>query len=83
MSYDPNDLATNPIYRLRLTLQDTDADEYLVDGEYQYILDKNNGDEDVSVLEAARAILARLAQFERSREGLFKHWLPYTVMCIE
>ena len=69
MSYDPTQLSTNPVYRLRLTLQDNDMDEYLVDEEYQYILDKNNGDEDIASLEVARTILSRLAQFERSREG--------------
>lgn len=69
MSYDPAQLSTNPIYRMRLRLQDNDDDEYLVDDEYTFLLAENNNSEGLATVAAATSILARLAQFERSREG--------------
>lgn len=92
MSYDPTQLSSSPVYRLRFKLQDNDVDnEFLVDDEYQYVLDKNSGNEVLSCLEAARRILAQLSQMTRQRENsvevygniLFDQWRQYLNELIE
>lgn len=86
MSYDPTQLSTVPIYRIRFTLQDTDVqNEFLTDDELVYLLTKNNDNEQLATMEAARRMLAQFAQYTREREGLievygneiFDQWKEY------
>lgn len=62
--------ATNPIDRIRLNVGDIWADmEWLHDEDYQYFLDKNNGNENRATMDAARALLFVLTRFTRERTG--------------
>ena len=62
--------STNPIDRLRLNVGDIWADtEWLHDEDYQYFLDKNNGNENRATLDAARSLLFVLTRFTRERTG--------------
>lgn len=77
MSYDPAQLGTNAVYRIRLTLQDNQTDEFLQDAEIKYFLTKNNNNEDQATLEAAYAVLALLSTQARSREGQLEIYSAY------
>ena len=69
MSYTGNP-ASNPIDRIRLNVGDIWADmEWLHDEDYQYFLDKNNGNENRATMDAARALLFALTRFTRERTG--------------
>lgn len=62
--------ATNPIDRVRLNVGDIWPDmEILHDEDYQYFLDKNNGNENRASIDAARAILFALTRMMRERTG--------------
>lgn len=62
--------ATNPIDRVRLAVGDIWPDiEMLTDADYQYFLDRNDGNENRATLDAARAILFKLARMTRERTG--------------
>jgi hypothetical protein len=62
--------ATNPIDRVRLMVGDIwDDMEMLTDADYQYFLDKFNNNENRAALDAARAILFKLARLTRERTG--------------
>ena len=62
--------ATNPIDRVRLIVGDIwDDMEMLSDADYQYFLDKYSGKENRAALDAARAILFKLARLTRERTG--------------
>lgn len=62
--------ATNPIDRVRLNVGDIWPDmEMLHDEDYQYFLDKNNGNENRASIDAARAILFALTRMTRERTG--------------
>lgn len=64
------DPINNPVDRVRLATGDSHADiEFLSDVDYQYFLQKNNNNESVAALEAARAILGRLTRLTRERAG--------------
>ena len=59
---------SNPVMVLRLYLGDTSSEyEILKDGDYQYFLDKYNGNERRATLDAARAILFALSSKTRER----------------
>ncbi len=59
---------SNPIMVLRLNLGDTASDfEILKDGDYQYFLDKYDGNERRATIDAARAILFALSSKTRER----------------
>lgn len=59
---------SNPIMVVRLHLGDTSSEyEILKDGDYQYFLDKYNGNERRATLDAARAILFALSSKTRER----------------
>lgn len=62
--------ATNPIDRVRLNVGDIWPDiEMLADADYQYFLDIHDGNENRATLDAARAILFKLARYSRERTG--------------
>lgn len=64
------DPANNPIDRVRLAVGDIwDDMEMLTDADYQYFLDRNDGNENRATLDAARAILFRLTRMTRERTG--------------
>ena len=59
---------SNPIMVLRLNLGDTGSEyETLKDGDYQYFLDKYDGNERRATIDAARAILFALSSKTRER----------------
>lgn len=63
-----NDPANNPIDAIRLCLGDSSEEyEILKDADYQYFLDKYDGNERRATLDAARAILFALASKTRER----------------
>lgn len=65
-----NDPANSAIDRVRLIVGDIwDDMEMLSDADYQYFLDKYNGKENRAALDAARAILFKLARLTRERTG--------------
>lgn len=62
--------ATNPIDAVRLNVGDTWPDfEMLADSDYQYFLDKNEGNINRATIDAARAILFKLTRMVRERTG--------------
>ena len=62
--------ATNAIDRVRLIVGDTWNDmEMLSDADYAYFLSKYEGRENRAALDAARAILFKIARFSRERTG--------------
>jgi len=62
--------STSATDRLRLNLGDAWPDtEFLHDEDYQYFIDKNNGNENRATLDAAKALLFTLARFTRERTG--------------
>jgi hypothetical protein len=64
------DPANNPIDRVRLAVGDIwDDMEMLTDADYQYFLDRNDGNENRATLDAARAILFKLTRMTRERTG--------------
>lgn len=64
------DPANNPIDRVRLNVGDVWPDiELLSDADYQYFLDKYEGNENRASMDAARAILFKLARYSRERTG--------------
>ena len=63
-----NDPENNPIDAIRLSLADTFDDiELLKDWDYQYFLDKYNGNVRRATIDAARSILFKLARSTRER----------------
>lgn len=69
MAYTGNP-STNPIDRVRLSVGDIWPDsEILSDEDYQYFLNKNNGNENRATLDAARTILFTLSRYTRERTG--------------
>lgn len=64
------DPQNNPIDRMRIDTGDTwDDMEYLTDNDYQYYLDRNNGNEKRATIDAMRAILFKLTRGARERTG--------------
>lgn len=64
------DPQNNPIDRIRLDTGDTWEDmEYLTDNDYQYYLDRNNGNEKRATIDSMRAILFKLSRGARERTG--------------
>jgi hypothetical protein len=64
------DPSNNAIDRVRLAVGDIwDDMEMLTDADYQYFLDRNDGNENRTTLDAARAILFRLTRMTRERTG--------------
>lgn len=62
--------STSATDRVRLNVGDIWADfELLHDEDYQYFIDKNNGNENRATLDAARALLFSLTRFTRERTG--------------
>lgn len=62
--------ATSATDRIRLNVGDIWADmEWLHDEDYQYFLDKNNGNENRATMDAARTLLFVLTRFTRERTG--------------
>lgn len=62
--------ATNPIDEVRLHVGDIWSDmEMLADSDYQYFLDKYEGNIRRATLDAARSILFKLARLSRERTG--------------
>lgn len=62
--------ATSATDRVRLNVGDIWADmEWLHDEDYQYFIDKNNGNENRATLDAARALMFVLTRFTRERTG--------------
>lgn len=62
--------ATNPIDRIRLAVGDIwDDIEMLTDADYQYFLDRNDGNENRATMDAIKAILFKLARMTRERTG--------------
>lgn len=69
MAYTGNP-QNNPIDRIRLAIGDADCDyEFLDDNSYEYYLEKNNNNENRTILDCARAILFTLARRTRERAG--------------
>lgn len=65
-----NDPANSATDRVRLNVGDIWPDiELLSDADYQYFLDKYDGNENRASLDAARAILFKLARMCRERTG--------------
>lgn|SRR5690554_1331333 len=64
------DPVNNVLDRLRLITGDTDpVYEFLDDATYQYVLDKNSGNEKQAAMEAAKYILANITRYTRERTG--------------
>lgn len=62
--------STSATDRVRLNVGDIWPDmEWLHDEDYQYFIDKNNGNENRATLDAARALLFALSRFTRERTG--------------
>lgn len=62
--------STSATDRIRLNVGDIWADfELLHDEDYQYFIDKNNGNENRATLDAARALLFSLTRYTRERTG--------------
>lgn len=62
--------ATNPVDEVRLMVGDIwDDFEILGDTDYQYFLNKYNGNVNRSALDAARTILFKVSRFTRERTG--------------
>lgn len=62
--------ATNAIDRIRLAVGDIwDDMEMLTDADYQYFLDRNDGNENRATMDAIKAILFKLARMTRERTG--------------
>ncbi|MNF36760.1 hypothetical protein D3C85_607420 [compost metagenome] len=65
-----NDPANSATDRVRLLVGDIWPDiEMLTDNDYQYYLDKYGGKENRAAIDAARAILFKLARLTRERTG--------------
>lgn len=65
-----NNPAGSATDRVRLNVGDIWPDmEWLHDEDYQYFIDKNNGNENRATLDAARALLFVLTRFTRERTG--------------
>lgn len=65
-----NDPTNNPIDRIRLAVGDIwDDIEMLKDADYQYFLDRNDGNENRATMDAIKAILFKLARMTRERTG--------------
>lgn len=62
--------STSATDRVRLNVGDVWPDmELLHDEDYQYFIDKNNGNENRATLDAARALLFILSRYTRERTG--------------
>jgi hypothetical protein len=59
MSYDPNQLETSPLYRVRLQIGDTNPSEMLTDAEISHFLTSNHDAVLPASIEALRVIIAR------------------------
>ena len=57
----------NPVHIIRLELGDTKDLQIYSDAEYQYYLDKNNGDLKQAIIESGHAILMKLSHGSRQR----------------
>lgn len=65
-----NDPQNNPVDRIRLVTGDVwDDVEYLTDNDYQYYLDRNEGNERRAALDCMRSILLKLSRGARERTG--------------
>ncbi|UAV89663.1 hypothetical protein [Pseudomonas phage COT4] len=65
-----NNPAGSATDRVRLNVGDIWPDmEWLHDEDYQYFIDKNNGNENRATLDAARALLFVLSRYTRERTG--------------
>lgn len=64
------DPSNNAIDRVRLAVGDIwDDIEMLTDADYQYFLDRNDGNENRATMDAVKAILFKLARMTRERTG--------------
>lgn len=64
------DPSNNAIDRIRLAVGDIwDDMEMLTDADYQYFLDRNDGNENRATMDAIKAILFKLARMTRERTG--------------
>ncbi|WOZ57477.1 hypothetical protein [Pseudomonas phage vB_PseuGesM_254] len=64
------DPTNNPVDRVRLIVGDIWADiEILSDADYQYFLDKNDGNVNRAAMDAARTMLFKLSRYARERTG--------------
>lgn len=64
------DPSNNAIDRVRLAVGDIwDDMEMLTDADYQYFLDRNDGNENRATMDAIKAILFKLARMTRERTG--------------
>lgn len=62
--------STSATDRVRLNVGDVWPDmEWLHDEDYQYFIDKNNGNENRATLDAARSLLFILSRYTRERTG--------------
>jgi hypothetical protein len=62
--------STNAIDRIRLAVGDIwDDIEMLTDADYQYFIDRNDGNENRATMDAIKAILFKLARMTRERTG--------------
>jgi len=65
-----NDPTNNIVDRVRLVVGDIWSDmELLADADYEYFLSKYNSNENRAALDAARALLFKLARLSRERTG--------------
>lgn len=69
MAYTGNP-STNAVDRIRLAVGDIwDDMELLTDADYQYFLDRNDGNENRATMDALRALLFKLGRMTRERTG--------------
>lgn len=62
--------STNAVDRIRLAVGDIwDDMEMLTDADYQYFLDRYDGNENRATMEAVKALLFKLARMTRERTG--------------
>lgn len=69
-SYDAGELATEPLYQLRLLIGDTDSAAVLLqDEELQYLLDESGSSVNAAGAKAARRIVARFSRLADQTAG--------------
>lgn len=69
MAYTGNP-STNAVDRIRLAVGDIwDDMELLTDADYQYFLDRNDGNENRATMDALKALLFKLGRMTRERTG--------------
>ncbi len=62
--------STNAVDRIRLAVGDIwDDMELLTDADYQYFLDRNDGNENRATMDALKALLFKLGRMTRERTG--------------